>query len=119
MNTITITNTAYTFVTGFNGHIACAPPENVGVQQKVKSGFATTQHRNTLAALTVVFGSEKIPAGAIVHLRADSVANLDWGRKVYELDGTSFILVPEALVLLVQKTELPSFLGSTTGTGTK
>jgi hypothetical protein len=89
-----------------NKKIACVPPENVGVETEVKSGFAAAKHRSSLMALKVVFGNDEYPAGSTVYLPAG--AKQPWVTQVHELNGEKFVLVPEDQIILVQTGDLPS-----------
>ncbi len=69
---------------------------------RIVSGVALIDERNTLGELKVVFDSEKFRTDDIVFIDPINAANFAWWKKVYELDGKQFILVPEEMVLVAK-----------------
>lgn len=67
----------------------------------VSKGFATAKQKTELAALTVLFGTEKIPVGSVVYVRGDLCVEPD-SKKVYELDGHKVIFISVKEVKVVR-----------------
>lgn len=90
-------------IQGCNKKIACEPPDNKGAVTEVNKGFASVQHRSSLMALKVVFGSAEYPTGSTVYLPAG--ARPPWAQQVHELNGTKFVLVPEEQIILMDRSK--------------
>ena len=100
---------------GFNKQIACEPFDSQAIHAEVKSGFAVIAEKHKLKGLKVLVGNadssvyyqvnadnRAINAGDTIYLYAEAY-KLGWAKKVYEIDGMSFILVPEDTIVLVDK----------------
>jgi len=79
-----------------NGYLAVGPFPDKGIEAKTSNGFATIKQKNTLTMLPILFGSEKFPGGHV--WVSSSVHVTQFAREVYELNGLSFILIPESEV---------------------
>lgn len=89
-----------------NKQVAVEPFKTRANQVKVQSGFAESATRDGLLPLKVVFSSMdttipySIDEGKTVWVRAElSIQAL--AKRVYEIDGKSFILIPLEQVVLV------------------
>lgn len=90
---------------GYNRHIACEPFKTTDIKLEVKSGFATLAQKTSLTKLKVLAGTSDIPNGSFIFLPSEH-CKMPWAQKdkVFKLEnGTEFILVPEEMILLVEK----------------
>jgi hypothetical protein len=87
-------------IEGFNNNIACAPFEKKSVETKVSNAFGTVAQKVTLTKLRVIYGNDKIPAGALIYVKGDTMKHV-WANEEFEVDGQTVILVPQASVFLV------------------
>lgn len=85
-----------------NGYVAVAPfRKDLEVRHNEAARIAGIRQRNELARTTVVYGSERCPAGATVYLKGDAHAGHD-GKLILEVEtGRPFVLIPEAWVQMV------------------
>lgn len=90
-----------------NRHIAVTPPEAPKVQEaKIVGGLKTVPGQNNLIELEVVFGTTndspvRVSDGDVVVVRGD-IHQQDFSKKVLELDGKKFVLLPDHFVQLVK-----------------
>jgi hypothetical protein len=101
---VSSTNGTLTFtprVEAFGAVVACEPFKQKSVSKVVKGGMMAPQQKFALAELQVVFPNQKVGPGSIF-VRADAYA-LPWGKTEYEVEGKTFILVPESEILLVKE----------------
>ena len=91
-----------------NEKIACVPPESTQIKVKVQGGFGRVEQKTQLTGLRVLFGNELArgprvwaPTGCTVYVSGESLAAHQWAKQIYEHMGQKFIMVPEAMVVLV------------------
>lgn len=88
-----------------NDKIAVAPFPDQSIQTgaegagQVKVGVVKS--KNTLAALRVVFPNTKLTGAATVWVAAENFQQ-PWARKIHELYGEKFIMMPISYVELVE-----------------
>ena len=70
----------------------------------VKGGLALMDQKFTLTKLRVVFGSSelKLTDQDSVYVTSDQYAQV-WAKKIYELGGKSFVLVPVDSIVLTER----------------
>lgn len=109
-----ITYTRQERQTALNGKLVCEPFKSNTVKKKERSGFATVDQKVTLVPLTVFVGTEKIPTGSTIFVRAEACA-MGWGKETFESEGMPpFILVPEGEVIFAKVIDVvPNYNGYT------
>lgn len=86
-----------------NKYIATAPlVRQRAVETKVIAGMEVTNDKLTLVPLTVVFASVGYGAGDVIYVDGGAASIDQVAKKVYEVDGVAFILVPDTFVLLAK-----------------
>ncbi len=83
-----------------NGQIAVEPFKTNEVQTINVGGFAKVGQKHTLTPLKVVIGNAAYPAGCIVYVAGEQ-CKAAWASKVYKLGEAEFILMPEAVIWLM------------------
>lgn len=104
----------YTFVDirGVNKKVAVEPFQVKGVEVKVSSGFGTVSQKTELTPLKVIFPNEAtdrpdsdklvLYPGNTVYVRGEASAH-QWAKEVFELNGKKFIMLPEDMIVLVDR----------------
>lgn len=87
-------------INGFNGHIGVEPYLTTEVQV-TGTHFKTISQKHNLTPLKVLFGNDKVPTGSVVYVMGET-CKMPHARNKYELNGTTFILLPEPLIALVE-----------------
>lgn len=93
-----------------NKQVACTPPKNQAVTTRVQAGFASFEQKQSLEELEVVFDAANIEgdppaniyftAGRKVYIKGEDINTL-WAKKVLEMYGKRFILVPLSSIVAV------------------
>jgi hypothetical protein len=85
----------------YNKFIATKPIEKQSAKvAKVVAGMSIIDDKLSLLPLEVVFNSGEFKAGDVIYVDGNSTGNQQWSKNVFELDGKSFILVPDTFVLV-------------------
>lgn len=94
-----------------NKSVALEPFPTLAVEKQIKGGFATAKQKEALYGLKVVFGDEEgnYQPGMTCYVRGEHTPH-DWVRKIYEVDGKKFIIVPTMFVAIVEA-EFPGGTG--------
>lgn len=87
-----------------NDLVAVEPFKTDAVEKEIKGGFATAKQKVELKPLKVVFGTDKLPAGATVYVRGDLCVEAD-AKRVYEIDGQKVIFIKVSEVKLLKRYE--------------
>lgn len=101
-NTVSTASIVLETTEAMNNFVGVEPFKTNTVEKKTTNAFAVAQQKVDLTPLKVVHGTENIPTGATVYVRGDLCAEPD-GKKVYEIDGVKFILIPVTEVKVVRK----------------
>lgn len=81
-----------------NKEIACEPFQSRSIEKKgADTGFVTIGQGDSMTALRVVFRSATYLPGSTVWVRSDRCQQ-GWAKKIYDIDGRRFIMVPEGEV---------------------
>lgn len=87
-----------------NKQVACAPFESVAVEIEKKNNFAFAKQKSALVETKVLYGYTSkdlaLTSGTKVFIDGEIVKVHPWSKKVYTLNGVSFILVPEQYILV-------------------
>lgn len=87
-----------------NGLIACTPLKKFEPVKTKAEGFLSTISQTTdLISTTALFpydGKTGISKGTVIYLRGNAASTL-WGKSLYKLGETTFILVPESEIILI------------------
>lgn len=101
ITTKTISTGEDPYYEAMSGKIAVEPFPSTGVEKQVSSGFAAVKQKVALTPLRVIFGTKDILAGNTVYVRGDLCVNAEY-KKVYEIEGQQFILLPISEVLIMK-----------------
>lgn len=80
-------------VTMINGYILIKPLEFKSVQTEVKAGYASFKNKTSFQVVDVVYGTEAIPSGAKILLRADCF-NQPWAKNKYYYNDQELLMIP-------------------------
>jgi hypothetical protein len=85
----------------WNHKVACAPWPTTQVAPEKNGGFIVAKQKKDLTGLKVVFGADKIAAGATVYVRGDLCFDPE-AKKIHSVDGKEFVLIPENEIVIVK-----------------
>jgi hypothetical protein len=90
-----------------NDVIPCHPYITEGVTSEAKKGLAFVKQKKTLFPVVVLFDvkckDRLIKAGSKLYLKQEELETHDWGKKGFEMNGKSCILVEMKFVVLIEK----------------
>lgn len=109
-------------VTSVPGKIACEVKLVQAIQTKRVGAMVVVDTKQSLAELKVMFPTHamskfSLREGDTVMVYAGQL-NQAWGTEQFDLDGKTFILVPEESVVMVRATPVPPPYWSATAYGT-
>jgi hypothetical protein len=85
----------------FNKFIATKPIEKQAAKvAKVVAGMSIIDDKLSLLPLEVAFESGEFKVGDVIYVDGNNASNHQWSKNVFELEGKSFILVPDTFVLV-------------------
>lgn len=89
-----------------NGQIAVEVMDVSAAQTKRVGGLTVIDQKVSLVKTKVVFSNDRdakvrVDAGMYIWLDGTVASNSAWAKRVYELDGKQFVLVPEGTVIFV------------------
>lgn len=88
-----------------NNWVAVEPVAGNSAETERKGGLTVLAHKVCVIPAKVVFSCHELDLipGDTVYINGDSVSKADWAKKIYEVDGKSFILIPKEVVWLVKR----------------
>ncbi len=86
-----------------NKQTAVKPPQIQAATQRVTHGIAIIDSRVTLMGMEVVFDSAVARAGDTIYVHSNVVNSHKWTKEIYDVDGQQFVLVPDDMIVLVNR----------------
>lgn len=90
-------------IIAYNKTLACLIPEQVKEEVKVVAGVRSPVHKTGLTKLEVKYGNADIPAGSSIYVSTSQARNQKWSSEIYDFNGDRLWMVPEQVVMLVEK----------------
>jgi len=85
--------------------VAVEPVLGNNAETERKGGLTVLAHKTCVIPAKVVYKCPELDLipGDIVYLNGDSISKSEWNKRVYEIKGVKFILVPVEAVYLVER----------------